>query len=377
MKSKFASFVMTIIMILIITILGIFGIMIYQEITGKDAGVKVQNFVATYQTIIDDIQDEEKVTTPQIIDSNVNEMSNTPTANTNLNYNTVKINKYFYDQLDEYSKIIYRALEANKEQMKTGTAQIELGTSFSELLEKENGEKLLGQYYQSAVESYLYDNPDVFYITANKLYLNIETITKRNKKTYNVYINNGTQLNYFTEEYTSESQVRQAIQQVEQVKNQIVANKTGDTYTDIKMVHDYIINNTEYDTTISQPNIYNIYGALVSKRSVCEGYAEAFKYLLDALEIPCVIVIGEATNSSGEKENHAWNYVKIDDGWYAVDTTWDDPVIIGNGRISNESKYKYFLRGSSRMSQEHIPSGQFTEGGKIYTYPSLRVYDYN
>lgn len=351
--------------------------MIYQEITGEDAGAQVQNFVSTYKTMVDDMQDEGKITTPQIIGSNVNEMSSTPNTNTNVNYDTVQVNKYFYDQLDDYSKTIYKALEANKEQMKTGTAQIELGTSFSNLLEQEDGEKLLGEYYQSAVESYLYDNPDVFYITANKLYLNIETITKRNKKSYNVYINNGKQPNYFADEFTSEEQVRQAIEQVEQVKNQIVAQKTGNTYTDIKMVHDYIINNTEYDTTISQPYIYNLYGTLVKHTSVCEGYAESFKYLLDALEIPCIIVIGEATNSSGETENHAWNYVQIDDQWYAVDTTWDDPVIIGNGKVSKESKYKYFLRGSSRMNQEHTPNPQLTEGGKVYEYPRLRIYDYN
>lgn len=377
MKSKFASFIMIIIMMLIIVILGIFGIIVYQEITGEDAAAQVQNFVSTYKVMIDDMQDEQKATTPQIIGSNVNEMASTPTANTNINYDTVQVNKYFYDQLEDYSKTIYKALEANKEQMKTGTAQIELGASFSDLLEQEDGQKLLGEYYQSAVESYLYDNPDVFYITANKLYLNIETITKRSKKSYNVYINNGKHPNYFVDDFTSEEQVKEAIEQVEQIKNQIVAQKTGDTYTDIRMVHDYIINNAEYDTTLAQPYIYNLYGTLVKHKSVCEGYAESFKYLLDALEIPCIIVIGEATNSSGETESHAWNYVQIDDAWYAVDTTWDDPVVIGNGNASNHSKYKYFLRGSSRMDQEHTPNPQLTDGGKVYEYPRLRIYDYN
>lgn len=377
MKSKFASFIMTILMLIIIVILILLGVMVYQDITGEDAGAKVQNFVATYKTMIDDMKDDEKVTTPQIIESNVNSMSSTPTSNKNTNYEDVQINKYFYDQLENYSKIIYKALDANKEQMKTGTARIELGASFSSLLEQEDGEKLLGEYYQSAVESYLYDNPDVFYITANKLYLNIETITKRNKKTYNVYIHNGNKPNYFSDDFASEEEVRQAINQVEQVKNKILARKTGNTYADIKMVHDYLINNTEYDTTISEPHIYNIYGTLVNQKSVCEGYAESFKYLLDALDIPCIIVIGEGTNSSGETESHAWNYVEIDNSWYAVDVTWDDPVIIGNGKQSNESKYRYFLKGSTSMNKEHKPSGQLTDDGKIYTYPTLRVYDYN
>ena len=90
---------------------------------------------------------------------------------------------------------------------------------------------------------------------------------------------------------------------LESIKNQIISQKTGNTYNDVKMVHDYLINTIEYETTISKNNIYNIYGALVQNESVCEGYAKAFKYLLDELQIPCVMVIGEATNSKGETEN--------------------------------------------------------------------------
>ena len=142
------------------------------------------------------------------------------------------------------------------------------------------------------------------------------------------------------------------------------------------MVHDYLINTIEYETTISKNNIYNIYGALVQNESVCEGYAKAFKYLLDELQIPCVMVIGQATNSKGETENHAWNYVQINGNWYAVDTTWDDPVIIGNGIIGNDVKYKYFLKGQNEFYKDHTPRFQFTDNGRQYTYPQLSVYDY-
>ena len=94
------------------------------------------------------------------------------------------------------------------------------------------------------------------------------------------------------------------------------------------------------------------------------------------MQIPCVMVIGQATNSKGETENHAWNYVRINNSWYAVDSTWDDPVIIGNGTISNDIKYKYFLRGSIKMNEDHIPNTQFTEEGRNYEYPILSQYDY-
>ncbi len=43
--------------------------------------------------------------------------------------------------MNDYSKIIYKGLEANKEQMKTGTAKIELGTAFTKILETEGGEE--------------------------------------------------------------------------------------------------------------------------------------------------------------------------------------------------------------------------------------------
>ena len=59
------------------------------------------------------------------------------------------------------------------------------------------------------------------------------------------------------------------------------------------MVHDYLVNNVEYDTSISQSNIYDIYGALVNNVAVCEGYARAFKYIMDEMNIPCVLVIGQ------------------------------------------------------------------------------------
>ena len=196
----------------------------------------------------------------------------------------------------------FAKVEANKENMKSGTYQINLGNTFTDILSSANGESLLGDYYQSAVETFIYDNPDVFYLDVNKMYLNIETTTKRNDVSYNVFINSGNQANYLDEAYNSEAQINQAISQLESVKQQIVAQAQvqGSTYNQIKYVHDYIVDNTNYDSTISNPDIYNIYGTLIRKSSVCEGYAKSFKYIMDALNIPCVMVIGEATNSSGE-----------------------------------------------------------------------------
>ena len=67
----------------------------------------------------------------------------TNSTNSNNNYSKVQINKYFYNQLDEKSRIFYRAFESNKEQIKTGTYQIELGTNFSDILSQNDGQKRL------------------------------------------------------------------------------------------------------------------------------------------------------------------------------------------------------------------------------------------
>lgn len=376
LKDKITSVILFLIIIGIFSALVVFCIIAVQEFFGEnqelafaEASENISNSEGE-KTVEDDIE------TPEIVENPIDQIEKTTNMTTN-DYSNVQVDKYFYNQLDEKSRIIYRAFESNKEQMKTGTYQIELGTSFSDILSQSNGQEKLGEYYQSAIEAYTYDNAEVFYLSPRKMYLNIETTTKGGDSTYNVYINSGSEANYLTEEFNSKQAIDQAISQIEQVKNQILQNKTGNTYEDVKMIHDYLVDTINYDSSLSKQNIYNIYGALVNRECVCEGYARAFKYLLDELDIPCVMIIGTATNSQGETENHAWNYVQLNGAWYAVDTTWDDPVVVGGGTASEESKYKYFLVGREVMDQDHSPSGQFTDDGKIFSYPNLSNTNYS
>ena len=372
---KITSVILFLIIMGIFSVVIVFSIIAIQEFSAEDEELAFADnsgnaTVSEEKTVEDDIQ------VPAIVENPISSIEKSNSI-TNTDYSNVQVDKYFYNQLDEKSRIIYRAFESNKEQMKTGTYQIELGTSFSDILSQSNGQEKLGEYYQSAIEAYTYDNAEVFYLSPKKMYLNIETTTRGGVSTYDVYINSGNEVNYLTEEFSSKAEVDQAIAQIEQVKNQILQNKTGNTYEDIKMVHDYLVDNINYESSLSKQNIYNIYGALVNRECVCEGYARAFKYLLDELNIPCIMVIGTGTNSQGETENHAWNYVQLDGNWYAVDTTWDDPVVIGGGTASEESRYKYFLVGREIIDQDHSPSGQFTEGGKIFSYPNVTYESYS
>ena len=376
MKNKITSIIIFLIVIGIIATALVLGLVFLQEYIKTDENEELA-FVENSVNKNDEEQNntvEEDIKTPEIVENPISKIEDTNIKN--VNYDNVKVNKYFYNQLEEPSKTIYKAFTQNKENMKTGTYQIELGTSFSDILKQENGQEELGEYYQSAIEAYTYDNPDVFYLNPKKMYLNIETTTRGKNVTYNVFINNGNESNYLIDEFNSKEQVDNAIAEIENVKNQVISNRTGNAYEDMKMVHDYLIDNISYDSSISKPNIYNIYGALINKECVCEGYARAYKYILDELNILCILVIGIATNGEGNTENHAWNYVKLNNSWYAVDTTWDDPVIIGGGILNKKSKYRYFLKGKETMDQDHITSGQFTEGGKEFAYPILNETDF-
>ena len=102
----------------------------------------------------------------------------------------------------------------------------------------------------------------------------------------------------------------------------------------ILAIHDYLAITIEYPYDDYKENKlvandYNIYGALVLKRAVCQGYAEAFLYLLNLFEIPCGIV-------SSKNANHAWNVVLINDSWYHLDVTFDDPVYNRVGRVRHD-----------------------------------------
>ena len=200
MKSKFSTFIISIVLVLITLIMILLGIIFYNELKNMEISVDPENFktiISSENTIDKDIE------TPKIIENPFDDNSDIK----EVDYSNVNIDKYFYDQLNDYEKLIYKAFESNKENMKTGDYKVEFGSSFSEILNKEDGQDELGRYYQSAIEAYTYDNPDVFYLSPNKMYLNIETTTRGSKTTYYVYMNNGNQDNYLIDEFSSKEQM--------------------------------------------------------------------------------------------------------------------------------------------------------------------------
>ena len=286
-------------------------------------------------------------------------------------------NKFYYDQLDSYGKMIYEGLYENIDKLRSGTFTVQYDTLFNELLHEENGDKVLENSFQLAINALTFDNPDLFYIDVTKIFLLTEKTTRAFSRTYKVSIGCNEGKNYLSEDFGSETVVNSAISLTEKVKNEVIARcEYAETDEEkIKIVHDLLVDTIEYDMTAGK-NIYNVYGALINKRAVCEGYARACKYILDDLDIPCIIACGIGQNSTGATETHAWNYVMLDGVWYALDVTWDDPVLIsGIGSVRPESRYKYYLKGSDEFFKDHFEDGNIV-GQSGFKYPSLSTSNY-
>ncbi len=85
--------------------------------------------------------------------------------------------------------------------------------------------------------------------------------------------------------------------------------------------HDYLILNTVYDEYTANSGCGGVShyaeGLLLNGLAVCSGYASTFQLLMELAGVDCEYV----TN-----HGHAWNLVKIEDEWYHIDVTWDDPI---------------------------------------------------
>lgn len=320
-------------------------------------------------TYYNNVQGEELVNTDINIDENTDKTTTTGEIFTNVE------NRMYYSQLDLYGRVIYDEINNHREELKTGTYVADFDTTFNELLQEENGAAILENAFQLSINAFLFDNPQIFYIDITKMYMSTEVTSLGPLKTYRVRIGPLEGENYYAQDFNDIHEVNIATYELENLTESIQGSLYGDTYNQIKLVHDYIISNTKYDQDMDNNNIYTAYGALKERIAVCEGYAKAFKYILDDLGIPCVIACGVARNSNGETESHAWNYVKIDGGWYAVDCTWDDPVIIGSGYISQDVYKRYFLKGSLDFFQDHAEDGRIVEGSN-FVYPTISEENY-
>lgn len=139
------------------------------------------------------------------------------------------------------------------------------------------------------------------------------------------------------------------LKRMDATAEKIISKFDEDTsvYSKILYIHDYLTDHTVYDESLN--SAHSAYGAMISGKAVCEGYARAFGYICAKAGIKTVNVTGKGNNGDGHVVNHMWNRVYIKKQWYDIDLTWDDPT---SNLVENQS-YKYFLPGSAVFEQSH------------------------
>lgn len=145
--------------------------------------------------------------------------------------------------------------------------------------------------------------------------------------------------------YTDE-QINIINQKIDQILPQIVNDNMND-YDKITAIHNYIINSTVYDRVRANDiNNYSgylshtAYGVLVSGKGICGGYSDAMAIFLNRLNI---------NNYKISSDNHVWNYVKLNNNWYHLDLTWDDPI---SNTGDNILTHNFFLINTQALEQK-------------------------
>lgn len=285
---------------LFIIILIIAGIYLYNNSTITN---KIINMANKYTNDLKDFISSGKL----ISDKDLNSLKDS-----NIDYSTYSVNietSPYYSMLDENEKDLYKQIYANADNLK------------KTFVPKQNITK---NELEETIIAVYNDSPELFWIDTSYSYK---------------YLISG-KIAQVTLNYNSTADdIESSKYLFNQATNKIIneANNYNNNYDKEKFVHDYILEKNIYD--INNKLNQSAYSALVNGKTVCAGYSRAFQYIMNKLNITTYYVTGKS-----QGESHAWNIVKLGNGYYNIDLTWDDGKII---------TYNYFNKTDYEFSKTH------------------------
>ena len=139
---------------------------------------------------------------------------------------------------------------------------------------------------------------------------------------------------------------------VDELSTQLI-NPNDSTYNNILRVHDYIINNSKYDSDRSDRNIINYksdiaYGPLFEGYAICGGYTDLMQLFLEKMNIKSFRV---------SSNQHIWNAVDFENNWLNLDLTCDDPIV-NDGSI-DYLEHNFFLIDTNKLHQIETTEHEF------------------
>lgn len=121
----------------------------------------------------------------------------------------------------------------------------------------------------------------------------------------------------------------------------------------VLLVHDRLVSTGDYYTDTDNPLYHTAQSILLEKKGVCESYAYCFNHAMARLGIDSLLL---------HSTEHAWNAVRLDNKWYYVDATWDDP----NNMPISYVGHQYFLVPPSAFEDSHTMTTDYNK-----TYGSI------
>lgn len=245
---------------------------------------------------------------------------------------------------EQYAQFLYNALQYKKPAVAVqNTGDAALLAAF-----KDEVQKRINAYETNITLPYKTTNSNTKEVM-NTLFNAYKEVASKNEYTNNNRSNvsyglSGSPGNYT---FTLKITYRETKEQTEYVMKQakaIVSSITQvgmDDHEKVKAIHDYVVKHVSYDTSYKA---YTAYEALVNRSAVCQGYALLTYQLLKEAGIENHFVVG-----TGDGQPHAWNLVKIENKWYHLDTTFDDPLPDEQGRVT----YSYFNLSDEQITRNH------------------------
>ena len=138
-------------------------------------------------------------------------------------------------------------------------------------------------------------------------------------------------------------------------------------YEKILFVNDYLCTNYKYDVNY---NVYDAYNLFKTGVGVCEAYTSAFMAIMDELSI-------KSDSIFSDEMNHIWNLVELNDKWYHIDVTWNDPCDeYYDTNLLGRARHKYFLLSSERIENiDSYPDNHYGFDADSYGYEFGTEYD--
>lgn len=266
-----------------------------------------------------------------------------PQVNNAVHKAVAETSYYQFSCMDATEKKLYSRLNDSAQKFENYTDVSDLGLTVAEAT--------------SVMKRFVADHPQYFWIS-NQISVTYYVGSDVAEECIMKY-SDGTVTDDLKDKKADRNVIKSKKAKVEAAAKEIVSHidsKASDYEKELQ-IHDYLADNLKYDKDAEKTptkdgtlkSAFDIYGALIDHKAICEGYTKSFQYLCYLVGINANQVVGKS---------HMWNVVKIGGDWYQVDLTRDDPIV--NGGTIDIVTHDYFNLTTTAMSKDHkVDSGSY------------------